>query len=40
MGQKRYDEVVIKNEKSKMSEVRREQEKMVEQIREQEKLHK
>ncbi len=36
MSQKRYDEVVIKNEKSKTNEVRKEQEKMANKIKEKE----
>ena len=40
MGQKRYDEVVIKNNKSKLDEVRKEEEKMAREIKEKEKFSK
>ncbi|AIY84380.1 hypothetical protein U729_1669 [Clostridium baratii str. Sullivan] len=38
MGQKRYDEVVIKNNKSKLDEVRKEEEKVARKIKEKEKF--
>ncbi|MEG1004352.1 hypothetical protein [Clostridium sp.] len=37
MGQKRYDEVVIKTNKEKMNEVRKEEEKMAREIKANEK---
>lgn len=40
MGQKRYDGVVIKNNESKLDEVRKEEEKMAREIKEKEKFSK
>lgn len=40
MGQKRYDEVIIKNNKAKLDEVRKEEEKVAREIKEKEKFGK